>query len=1078
MSSEAEQFEQMMLALQSQDNNLRKAAEAKYQETKANNPMWLFQALVELSGTSQNILAQQLSLLELRKILNNKDFSFQSFNASAIEHVKQRALAIIGNTHDAKVRTHAAEVIASIASNLYVENGPGWDELWPLLLETMTNNSAEVGVRAGCCRVFQEIPANVVTKGLKNNHQRVAAAFAAVIQGDHIELSLVTMVALIGLLGHVAAADKKCLQTYSEVIPMILQSLANMLNAQRYADAKELGIVMCELVETAPEVFRNHTKVLLEGMMNIASQFDVSSEVRFMAIEVMLTYCESEPKTIRKVPNFAQSLFDLLFRYMQNPTFEDDWHLKPTESAEEDLEDATDCEVGASGMDRLARSLKAKHIQAIASQTIAANIKSPDPRLRLAACNAMTYIAEACRDDFRPQMGLILDFVTPLLQDESQYIRHSAVLCINQMCSDFAPDFQHQFYETILLSMASVFNDCPRIQGLAAACINTFFEDQTNGEDEEEDADFAKKYAPFVPQVFAAVVPVMRSSPHMFVRKECVDAMGSLCEFCKDAVVPYIDSIVPEFQALLQLDETQYQNSKEVIVVKSQALQSTTLLAAAVKLPAFGKYAVPVCDYLSQMLDFTFPVDDPRATAMFRAWVCMAECMKAEIMPYVPKLLQHLFNWARFTSDYEFIDDLPGQDVPDAPEGTYHARIFTKEGEKLARVKTYEVELKTLSLNCLTTLVEEIGFGLSQYLDEIAVIAMQSVAFKTLVEVRKEASELISLAVKAYNSGAPQQIPGIANSLVPQLMDLLMDEPDHGIVQSLWDNMNVLLECVPVNVLPPEIVDKTAKTLLMFINDGLKRRADIEGARKETDADDEEVLERLQEEEELEDDLLEVCYDAVGNMLRKCPGFVPHYTSQYLKVVYILMNRSNPLDEQMAGISILSKFLESGVPECLGMLNDIASGIMPYAQSGDSSFMQAGFYCCGMIVALGPQNPSFALQAFAQTMYETLKSYFSSANSTSVEWEYTTCSAVNAATKLMEAAPQVCDLNAMWGALINVLPATGDEDETDEVHARMANWILSGHSLVADGGLRAALIPKLKEAEEVSKETKALIERL
>ena len=1057
----------MMLALGSDDNNLRKAAEAKYQETKANNPMWLFQALVELSGTTQNTLSQQLSLIELRKLLSHENFTFASFTKEAIDHVKQRAMSIIGNTQDAQVRGIAADCIGCICAKLYVEGGPGWDELWPVLMQTMANQSAPPGVRAGCCHVFHELTAETVQRALDKHHRVLAGAFAQCINQPDYNLTVTAIVALVGLLKIAALED---LPQYSLVIPLILQALANTLNSQRYEDARKMGIVLCDLVEAAPEAFRGHTSNLLTGMMGVASEPQVDLQTRAMAIEVMLTYCESEPKTIRKVPNFAQSLFDLLFRYMQHPTFPDDWDNVPVDTEEEELECEDDFELGASSIDRLARSLKAKHVQNIAAATIMANIQSSEWQLRLAAVTAITYITEACCEYFRPQMSLIMDYVTPLLKDENKYIRHSAYMCVCQCCSDFSPKFEQELHAKVIPILVEGLNDVPRTQGMVAEGIATFFEECTLKEDPDEDEKYSKIFADNYAQVlFQGLTALMRNSPQPFVRKSAVEAVGAIAEFCGKNIAQYVDALVPEFQALMTIDENQWpeKDRKNVILAKSTSLQSCTLLAAAVELPAFGKYAGELCDYLTQMLDTQFAPEDPRGTAVYRAWICMGECMKQQLAPYLPAVLKRVFKEASAECDYQYIEDVPGKSIPDAEDGEMHARIWTKDhGEKLVKIKTHAVELKSLSLNCIKCLMETTKSEMGPYVDQIAAIAMDCITFRTSEDVRGEACEIVDMAVDLYKELRPESMNGIVNHLVPRLVELVLEERDHKIIQALWYTMRQVIMAGSVGDLQHTHVDRVAKVLLTFIEDSMKRRNEVLQDIQRTDEDDEEMLTHLADEEYNEDERMEICAEVCGAMLKQCPSFVPIYVEYYLKVIQLLLVPSLTENEQLTGIGLLAKFLESECDQCIAMLNDIAAPMYNYAASPDKpDYIQGGTYCLGLIVQLGPRNPrNFDLQGCATRLYQIVGNYFSSPNVAKTEWLHATANVVHAALKLLETTPQIVDAGALWTSIVNALPISGDEEEAHRVHEKLLRWVVEGNPIVGNQQLSSAIVAKLKTA--------------
>ena len=193
--------------------------------------------------------------------------------------------------------------------------------------------------------------------------------------------------------------------------------------------------------------------------MQVASSPVVSKEVRHLAAEAMLTFCETNPKAIKKTQGFSKALFDLLFQYILNPDTPSDWDVTRDDPDAADLEGVTDLDVGCTSLDRLATAMPPKQLQAIAQEHFMGNITSPQWQNRNAALIMLTYVSEGLRQVFMEHLGTILQFVLPATTDENKMVRFSAVQCLSQFSCDFAPEIQTEFHEQVVPALRRALHD-------------------------------------------------------------------------------------------------------------------------------------------------------------------------------------------------------------------------------------------------------------------------------------------------------------------------------------------------------------------------------------------------------------------------------------------------------------------------------------------------------------------------------------------------------------------------------------------------------------------------------------------
>src|SRR5258708_6947576 len=124
-----QQFEQMLVALASEDASIREHAEAAYRSTFQAQPLWLLQALIEVgcSNNSSNASAAASALELLRKNFSELYPIMLTLSTEQMDRFKQSLLNRVGDGNaPMAVRKAAAAAIANLAAKLTANDGAGW----------------------------------------------------------------------------------------------------------------------------------------------------------------------------------------------------------------------------------------------------------------------------------------------------------------------------------------------------------------------------------------------------------------------------------------------------------------------------------------------------------------------------------------------------------------------------------------------------------------------------------------------------------------------------------------------------------------------------------------------------------------------------------------------------------------------------------------------------------------------------------------------------------------------------------------------------------------------------------------
>ena len=996
MSNPAEEFESMMFALTCTDNSIRKHAEASYADTKKKNPKFLFIALQETTLNTTKMEVKHICLVELRKILTDAAFSFSIFDSADINTIKQRALALMGDVNaTSKIRQMASECVACIADELYDSTDTqhsqghnfalsGWSELWGLLMQTMTDPSQPAETICACSHVFANIDENTIEQALSTQHKALAFAFEKSIKQSNTKVSTHIINDFSLFITFVAANAEK---SYMAILPLILEVFARALNQSEVPEAEEIGKAVISLIESNPSICKAFVVNMLNGMLDVASNNQVPKELRHVATEALLTLCETHANSVRKA-GFAEKIFQLLFSYCQHPEFAEDWDNteEAKDNEDEHLEGSEDCDVALTGIERWIESLNPKHVRDIASKVIMANINSPIWQHRYAALSTLTYIFEQCKDHFKKDLKVIMGFVYPLTKDECKYVRSAAVLCLSQCCIDFSPYVQKKEHDRLIPCLLSCTTDVPRISHLAINTISTFFELSRDTEMDvmtDKETKLMQMLAnTYVGTIVKQFMQIFESSHRFFIRKEIIECLGLIAEAVERFSAPFVKFMVPPLQFILNATDEELPYSKmERDKLRCIALQTFTLLAASVRLPGFAEFAPSLCELLLSLLKQNLPYEDPRAQYVIRGWTCMAECMKAEIKPYLEIVLPHIIQLSDKQCNIEVlgnengIDELSSFQIDEKKDTILSTVDSPGKGLTTVRLKTAEIDEKVLGLDVLYQIGKELMETdlFIPYIETICKVAINAMGFAAQASVRESAVDLAGGLLNIAVNRAKIMVPALISFLAPQVIARLDQETDLDIISNLIYLLKEIFEECSVNTLDGNIAQKAVDFLINTLKKELEyqKTGNYAKNRLDNESDDNSISDLSDQNQ------LGATAECLGELIKKVPSYAAAYPSEVLQPIVVHMMSPNSTSTILrAGLILLLSYIETEdagiihvIPQCMAWFNQ-------YALHDNQDVAQTSMFSLGVslekIAKLCPSQITF----YSKTIYQTLQQFW------------------------------------------------------------------------------------------------------
>ncbi|KAL7699763.1 Importin repeat [Lotmaria passim] len=1039
--------------LRSADNQERKAAEEQYNTIVAANPVWAMHAMAEISATAQEAGITAMSLILLRKVFNQTPSPYSSADADTRAAVKGRMLEVLNQAAYGHLRGSAAACVSALAVQVF-QSKEDWSELWDNVFTIIGAPGGDAQLKTMCCEII--FATSVAMSTYFQAHVAALSAgletcFAPEIQSaDLKKAAFETMIRLSGA----GMADR-----LRPLVPKMLGVIENYLNQGEWESVESMLQATVEGISTELSLFQHDAQRLLELMMQVAAAPQVDAGARHMAIELMLTYCEEVPKTVRNVPQFATSFFELLFQYTLNPEYPTEWDTTGRDNDEDELEEDSDLIIGLSGLDRISKALGGRKLQKTAQTLFATHINAAEWQHRNAAVLLICYVGEGMRAVFAQQLPSLVQMVVPHVKDESKYVRANTLDCIAQLSHDFTPELQMELHAAILpVAVEALRDSVPRVAACAANCLDSFI-DSVSGEEEDDDEDndglddFRAILQPYVEPMCSDCVAMLNSTQYMFAREAALGVLSSVSSTCKGMLLPYVQSLVPIYQHLLSLPD-----SPEVMKTKCKAIECVTLLACGVGRDAFAAYSTNVCNYLSDLCKGGLANDDPRTRFVMRGWTCMVECLKDQALPYLGTVIPILLNMMSMECDMEIANVGVGDDDDKdstSPDGVEKMRfVIPNVGERVVTIHTSLIEDKELASNVITAMLKDVGVGLAPYFRDIANAAIGQLAFVVSDSIRESGACILDEILKCYEEMRDPAAQQLAEAALPKLMDALGEESDSGVMEVMLESIGRCVGVYPAIMSPTNtalVCDKVMAALEVVV-----KHRDECLEKKKTENDEDELDELEVEDEEVQSTITSVC-DLIGTLLVTSKEIL---AAPFLAKAFPVIRKwlQPPSDEfyMTRATSLLSDFVTNAPQSIVPSLPAICDSALKIATATtDDALLQSDFYLMNVVVQLLGAHPEANVGVngadFAVHAQQTVAPYWTSRLVHDKTFTHTTCNALSLYVSLLNFYGTTA-LQSVAAAMLAVvgeaLPAKDDEIEARHIHDVVLGWVANHHPIL------------------------------
>jgi len=1046
------QFEQIILALLSPDNNLRNQAEEALRQAKQ-NPEILLPAYVQLLRTNQNPQVRSMCAVLLRKSVMQAGTSEAGEASSSLARlsvqtkqvVKSELLACIQGETERHIRKKICDADGQLGVNVLTENIADWPELMPFMLEA--TRSGNPSMHEAALIIFSALSEFIAEK-LKAHHPTLLDVFRLSLQTE--QQMPVRNAALKALASFLLAVELKAeRQPFQELVPAMLQTIADALTASEEEQCRDALEVFVEIAESQPTFLKKHVQGCVTGMINIASNLELEDSTRHLALEFLLTVAEQTPTVARKLTGFCAAVVPVALQMMLDVEGDTAEELQEWEEEDDDDEktDITNYDVGEEALDRISIALGGKTMVPVLFSKIQEMFKSADWKQRHAALMAISQSGEGCEQQMEKDLENIVGMIVQNFADAHPRVRWAAINTVGQMSTDFGPGLQTKLHGVVLPALVTVMDDgCNRVQAHAAAAVINFCE--------HCDRTILKPYLQgLLTKLHGLLLRDVRR-----VQEQAVTAVASVADVAEDYFAPFYDAFMPGLKGLLQSAQ-----GKDHRMLRGKAMECISLIGVAVGKERFGPDAKEVMEILITTQTSALEPDDPQVSFLLQACARICKCLGGDFKPYLPFVIPPLLDSAQIDPELH-VTDADEDDGAGEEEGMESVTVAIRgQGNKRITIRTSALEEKATACSMLHSYASELKGGFLPYVQEVARILVPLIKFHYMDDVRTASMmampELLQSAVIALQEGEP----GASVVLIQQLKDFMFapimqqleKEPDVETLTCMLQSVSEVISqgevptpeegadpnaaaAAAAAALTPPQQQQCTQVLCKLVTESVERRAERAKAQEEEEPDEEEE-EQIAGEAEREEILISNVVECVGTFMKAHhSAYLPIFEEQMAQIVMAMLQPSAIDSDRSAALCVFDDLIEHCSVD--GGAERYIASLLPfylqYSQDANTEVRQAAVYGIGVLAEfgkafLGEAEQQQCAQAMIQVM-EAPEAWFED-NATASD------NAVSALGKLCKLSDNIAA--AAFPRWLKVLPLSADKSEAILVHGQLAAFV-------------------------------------
>ncbi|XP_050354155.1 importin-5 [Nymphalis io] len=1042
MAGDQAQFYQLLNTILSIDNDIRTQAEKVYNDIPTENKVVLLVGAIQNADIGED--GRETAAVLLRRLISAEFYEF--FPKLPIEQqamLREQLLLTLQMDVTQQLRRKICDVVSELARNHIDDDGVNQ---WPEFLQFMFNcaSAQDPNIKEAGIRMFTSVPG--VFGNLQNENldviKRMLLSALQPTESEALRMQAVKAVGAFILLHDKEPAIQK---HFSDLLLPFMQVVVQSIEK---ADDDAALKVLIELAESAPKFLRPQVETIFQVCIKVIGDTDQEDNWRQLALEALVTLCETAPAMVRKVvPNAVRILTPLILQMMCELDEEPNWSVEDN-AADDDNE--LNYVAAESALDRMCCGLGGKIMLGLIVGQVPEMLNSPDWKCRHAALMAVSSAGEGCHKQMEQMLDQVVSAVLNYLTDPHPRVRYAACNAVGQMSTDFAPVFEKKFHDKVVPGLLMVLEDNanPRVQAHAAAALVNFSEDCPK-------PILTLYLGPLMGKLEAILTAKFKElveSGTKLVLEQIVTTIASVADTVEKDFVDYYDRLMPCLKYIIANATTD-----EFKMLRGKTIECVSLIGLAVGEEKFMSDASEVMDLLlkTHTEGDQLPADDPQTSYLISAWSRICRIMGKKFAQYLPMVMEPVMRTAAMKPEVALLDN----DDLEIIEGDLDWHFVTLGEQQNFGIKTAGLEDKASACDMLVCYARELKEAFAEYAEDVVKLMVPMLKFYFHDNVRTAAAESLPYLLECARIRGPQYIQGMWAYIIPELLKAIDSEPEQEVQVELLNSLAKCIELLGAGCLSDEMMAEVLRILNKLLTEHFERAT--ERRQKRADEDYDEVVEEQLADEDNEDvyGLSRVADVLHALMSAYHENFFPHLDSLLPHLVQLLAPGRPYADRQWA-ICIFDDVIEFGGPACVKYQDIFLEPMLNGLREPEPEVRQAASYGCGVLAQFG--GPQFA-GACARAV-PLLAALIAEPDSRSVENLNATENAISAVTKIIKYNHSQINRDEIIRHWLTWLPVVEDTEEAPHVYSLLCELAASGHAALATPDAPQRVIATLAEA--------------
>ena len=1015
--------------LLSDDNELRKAAEAAYNEVPI--PLRVSELVKALGFVEENpqisALIRTLAAVLLRRVFVNEYSLFEKQASPELNlQTKSSLLNLVQSEQLSIVRRKVCDAIAELARCSQDKDGNNlWPEVLPFLFELGRSEKSEL--REAALHIISSTP---TIFGEQRDHyiSVIKALLSQCLSANVASVSYAACRATCAFFG--SLRNDPCRNSFVDMVPdMVAVTSASVANS---GDDTVLQSFL-DFCQRQPKMLRGSLEQIIGLSLNIASTTDLDDKIRQLGLEIVLTLAEEAPTMIRKrASRFIQPIIQQVLAFLVDVEDEEDWAIQDTP----DLGDETANSVyGEGALDRLAMALGGKCVLPVVMAALGGMLSSPDWCHRYGALLALSALAEGCHKQMLPHLQDILLRTLPFLQDSHPRVRYSACNAIGQMGLDLAQDIQRKYHSTIIPALLVMIESSaePRVQEHAFSALVNFISYLPQALLLLYLSPVAIKVEELFRRAFEELVTTRRT----MVLQVIISLITTLADVAGKHFIQHYDRFMPGLKYVLE-----NATSDDLKSLRGKAIECITTIGAAAP-EKLRPDVQPIMNLLVRILEDNnagqMDPSDPQISYMLAAWPRMANVLQQDFVPYLRMILPMTVAAAQLQPEVVVVDSEESKEQFDEKDGW---QFMTLTDQQKFGLKTAGLQEKASACETITSFARELGDGFADFAVDIAQVMKPLLKFYFDESVRQSAAECLPFLLTSVKSRGSQALVTVWQIFSQDLFGACEQEPDRHVLSALLCSVAECVDILGVLGFDAEIMT----SLIVIIEKRLQEHFDRQQARlvqKEEEDHDEDADEDLDMERESDEQVLGKITDLLHSLFQVHKTDLFPFFDSLVPAFHSMLAPESSDDEHQWALCVFDDVIEFGGPEAIRYQGYFLEPMIRYVVDESHEVRQAAAYGVGVLAMYGGEKFHSACVTAVPILAQACQIEFDPAD------YMQSCARENAVSAIAKVCchlpPGLLNLESILPHWLTWLPIVNEDEEAPYAYEYLCSLILANN---------------------------------